>query len=155
MKQLLLLCHCTNWILTKQRCCSLRFAVSCKKSAGRMVMTYCQQLALIDIEMKPACWQVGPVSNGRAALLNSGRLSGMWSNAIRNASRPYRSANPGFLAFNWVWSLLDSSPLSLCWDQTKKCVPRLFPILLVLWRIWDQPLWTCEGHVWFINISIL
>ena len=53
----------------------------------------------------------GPVSNGRAALLNSGRLSGMWSNA--SAPRPYRSANPGFLAFNWLWSLLDSSPLSV------------------------------------------
>ena len=30
----------------------------------------------------------------------------------------------------------------------------LFPNLFVLWGIWDQLLWTCEGHVWFINISI-
>ena len=68
----------TNWILTKRRRCSLRFAVSAK-NPGRMVMTYCEQLALIDIEMRAGRW--GSVSNGRAALLNSGRLSGMWSNA--------------------------------------------------------------------------
>ena len=94
----------TNWILTKRRRCSLRFVLSAK-NPGRMVMTYCQQLALIDIEMRACRW--GSLSNGRAALLNSGRLSGMWSNA---SARPYRSAKPSFLAFNWAWSLSDSNP---------------------------------------------
>ena len=58
----------TNWILTKQRRCSLRFALSAK-NPGRMVMTYCEQLALIDIEMRAGRW--GPESSGRAALFRS------------------------------------------------------------------------------------
>ena len=90
-----------------------------------------------------ACWQVGPSEQWQSCIVE--QWEALW-HVIQCLSPPYRSANPGFLAFNWLWSLLDSSPLSvpllrpdeeMCprfVSNSVRTLKNLGPTIMDMWR---------------------
>ena len=116
----------TNWILTKQRRCSLRFALSAK-NPGRMVMTYCEQLALIDIEMRLA----GGAQKAVAELHCSDQWEVLWHHVIQCFSPPIQISKDWLSCIQFALITLGQPSVPVLRQDEEMC-PRFVLNLSVL-----------------------